>query len=65
MKWHFKFKNREIGFSDREPVFSDREPVFSDRETGHSDRELKKNRCSEAKFYKEMTPFEQLTCRKK
>jgi len=57
MKWHFKFKNRETGFFDREPV-------FSDRETGHSDRELKKNKCSEAKFYKEMTPFEQLTCRK-
>jgi len=35
MKWHFKFKNRETGFSDREPV-------FSDRETGHSDRNSKK-----------------------
>jgi hypothetical protein len=45
MKWHFKFKNRETGFSDREPV-------FSDRETGHSDRELKKTGAVKPNFTK-------------
>jgi hypothetical protein len=45
MKWHFKFKNRETGFSDREPV-------FSDRETGHSDRELKKTGVVKPNFTK-------------
>jgi len=45
MKWHFKFKNREIGFFDREPV-------FSDRETGHNDRELKKTGAVKPNFTK-------------